>query len=100
MLRNDLYIPWFVDDKWGFEIITGEFIGVVIEVEKFNIKEDDSGEVQLDYHIIKQPESMQLETDNPLLMETIGVIFNDILKEAVENYEHSRNVDSQEPSSQ
>lgn len=99
MLRGDLYNPWFVDDKWGFEILTGDFIGIVIQVDKMDIKEDGSGEVALDYHVIKQPESQGIEASDPLLTNTIELIINDILKEAISIHEHDRNSNPQELSS-
>ena len=100
MLRNDLYTPWFAGPDWGFEIITGEFIGIVVQVEKFELKDEDSGECMLDYHIIKQPESQEVDVKNPVFEQTVELIFNDILREAIENYEHTRKSDPQESSSQ
>ena len=32
MLREDLYTPWFQDNEWGFEFISGEFLGTVVQL--------------------------------------------------------------------
>lgn len=100
MLRNDLYQPWFVGDKdWGFQIIDGEYSGVVVQVESIEFSKKDDGTVDLDFHVIKQPESLQeLDIKSDLFTQTVELIINDILKEAIEHYEQARDNDSQESS--
>lgn len=102
MLRNDLYSPWFANkEDWGFEILTGDFLGVVVQVEKVNVQ--NSGEVEVDYHVINKPESLtDEELNGDLFKEVFNVVINDILKEAIENFENeqNRNNNSKEPDSQ
>ena len=100
MLRNDLYQPWFVGDKdWGFQIIDGEYSGVVVQVESIEFSKKDDGTVDLDFHVIKQPESLQeLDIKSDLFTQTVELIINDILKEAIDHYEQARDNDSQESS--
>lgn len=84
MLRNDLYVPWIVsDDKWGVEIIDGEFSGVVLQLESVEFSEKEAGGVDVNYHIIKKPEFME-EVTGDLFQNTLELIINDILREAVE----------------
>lgn len=98
MLRNDLYKPWFVGEKdWGIEIIDGEFSGVVIQIESFEFSKNDSGGVDLDYHCIKQPEDFNEETlKGDLFKNTLEIIIEDILKEAINHYEQAGSNDTQE----
>lgn len=98
-LRNDLYRPWFVGEKdWGIEFIDGEFSGVVIQFEKLEFSQKEEGNLEVEYHIIKQPEGMGLKEDNSnqLFSTAIELVINDILREAIENYEQTRNNDSKE----
>lgn len=100
-LRNELYRPWFFEDKWGFEIIDGEFSGVVVQIEKIEFAETDDGRVDLDYHIISKPETVEeLKEDNQIFAHTVELIMSDILREAVNHYEQTRNDNSSEPSQQ
>ena len=100
MLRNDLYRPWFAGEKdWGFEIIDGEYSGVVVQVESIEFSKKDDGTVDLDFHVIKQPESLQeLDIKGDLFTKTVELIINDILKEAIDSYEQARNNNTEEPS--
>ena len=101
MLRNDLYRPWFLGDSkdtWGFEIIDGEFRDVVIQVEKVEMQDD--GSCSLDFHVVKKPETIEIDTGSDIFTNQIQLIINDILKEAIEIYEQTRDNDSQKPSSQ
>lgn len=101
-LRNDLYRPWFVGEKdWGFEILDGEYSGIVVQIESVEFSEKKDGTVDLEYHIIKQPEDTRdLDLKGDLFARTVEIIINDILREAIDNYEQTRNNDSAEPSSQ
>jgi hypothetical protein len=92
MLRNDLYLPWFADkEQWGFEVISGEFMNTVIQIEKLEFGEKD-GEIALDFHVIKRSDILE-EDDykKPIFQETVELIINDILQEAVQGYEQDRN---------
>lgn len=92
MLRNDLYKPWVEGEHWGVEIIDGEFSGVVIEIQKLDIKEDSSGELSVDYHVIHKPELLEENLEqSDLFKNTLEIIVNDILKEAIDSYEQARN---------
>lgn len=95
MLRNSLFKPWFVGEKdWGFEIIDGEFSGVVVQIEKVLFSNDGNGRVDLDYHIINQPQDMELSKDNKMFAAVIEIIMNDILTEAVTTYDQIRDNDT------
>lgn len=87
MLRGDLYQPWFVgEDKWGFEIISGEYLGVVLQIEKFDIV-DDTNETTLDYHVINKPDLLsEEELKSEMFSQVIGTIINDILSEMIQVY--------------
>lgn len=93
MLRGDLYQPWFVkDDKWGFEITSGDFLGVVVEIEKMDFNEKIN-EVVVDYHVINRPESITEEEIKGEMFEKVyQVIINDILKEAIEIHKNEQNI--------
>lgn len=83
MLRNELYTPWFTgEDSWGFEIISGDFIGVTVSIEALEFKETDDGAVELAFNIIKKPED--IDTTSQLFNQVVETIINDILREAVE----------------
>ena len=91
MLREDLYSPWFAEDKWGFEFISGDYLGVVVQVEEVKLPEDSGGEASVDYHIIHRPEHItEEEVQNDLFRSTFELVINDILKEAIDNYENSK----------
>ena len=90
MLRGDLYQPWFVEDKWGFEIISGDFLGVVVEIEKMDF-DDKINEVVVDYHVISKPESLtQEELKGQLFEQLYQNIINDILREAIEIHKNEQ----------
>lgn len=105
MLRNELYIPWFKDKQWGFEIIDGEFTGVVIEITNavFTDQDEKGNNLAVDYNVIHKPELLK---DDDVKGELFSALFQtivvDIIKEAVDNYEHEvdRNNDSEKPDSQ
>lgn len=100
MLRNDLYQPWFVDEKWGFEILSGEYQSTVVEIEKLDFKPDSKEELDLEYHIVNKPEVLaeeDLKTEK--FYFTVQLILNDILKEAIETYEQTRTDDPEKSSS-
>lgn len=102
MLRNDLYKPWFVgEEKWGFEIISGDFLGTVVHIEKLEFKPESESELELEYNLINKPETIQEEEFKSERFEfTVQLILNDILKEALDSYEQARNNHTEEPSSQ
>jgi len=101
MLRNDLFRPWFVGEKdWGFEIIDGEFKDVAVQIEKLEFPEDGSSQLNLDYHVVHKPElitEQDLQGDG--FKAVVEVIINDILKEAIDHFEQTRNDDPEESSS-
>jgi len=105
MLRDDLYKPWFADnDRWGFEVLSGDYQGVIIQLEelKFEEVEDTPNRaIGINYHVIHKPEII-LEQDmkNNNFKSLIDTVVNDILNEAMENYEQHRINDTNEPDSQ
>lgn len=104
MLRNDLYRPWFIDEKkWGFEILDGEFKGVVVQLENLQFKEgSNDGNLDVEYHIIYKPEILAGEEIKGDLFKTVfELIVNDIVKEAIETLDDKvGNDDTKEPHSQ
>lgn len=98
MLRNDLFRPWFVGEKdWGFEIIDGEYTGVVVQIEEVNFSTTDPNSVELNFHVVRRPENLaDFDTKDELFVKTVDLIINDILKEAVEDYEQNRNGNTKE----
>lgn len=98
MLRNDLYKPWFVDDKWGFEILTGEFQEVVVEIENLEFANNEDGNLDVNYHVINKP-SLLTDSDvkGDLFKSTFELIINDIVREAIETInEDNRNNDTEQ----
>lgn len=105
MLRNDLYEPWFANEKdWGFQIISGDFSGIFVQIESIEFSDKQDGTVDLQFHVIKQPEDLrELDTQDPLFNNTVELIINDILREAVEiarNEQSTGSHDSSEPDQQ
>lgn len=98
VLRNDLYKPWFAGEKdWGFEIIDGEFSGVIVQVESLEFSDKNDSSVDLNFHVIMKPENMEeISVKGDLFNNTVELIINDILKEAIDHYEQTRSNDSQE----
>ena len=93
MLRNDLYRPWFVEDeKWGFEILSGDFQGLVVQLEKLDMLTEDKPGVGVNYHVIHKPDHVTKEMmQSEMLSQTFDLIINDILQEAMQiNDEHNR----------
>jgi hypothetical protein len=97
MLRNDTYKPWFQGEDWGVEIIDGEYSGVVVQFKSLEFSEKDDGTVDVDFHIISQPQGAEIDTKSDMFNNTIEIIINDILKEAIGLYEQTRNNDTPEP---
>lgn len=101
MLRNDLYKPWFAGESdWGFEIIDGEFSGVVVQIEKVEFVETEDGNIQAEYHVVSKPETISDEyVAGDLFKAVFQNIVVDIITEAVTNYEQNRNDNTEESSS-
>lgn len=104
MLRNSLYVPRFADnDAWGFEIIEGDYKGAVVKINSIEFSETDSEKVELDYTLLNASdltESDKTYADDPVFIAVVETIINDVLREAIQDYEQNRNDSSQEPSSQ
>jgi len=102
MLRNELYTPWFNNSDWGFEVIDGEFSGVVVQVSELELKEEtdeNDSNLSVNYHIISKPEIITEEqVKSDLFSALFQTIITDIVKEAVEAYDsdNNRNNDSKE----
>jgi len=93
MLRNELYTPWFNNSDWGFEVIDGEFSGVVVQVAELELKEEteeDPSNLLANYHVISKP---QIITDEQLKSDLFSALFQtiitDIVKEAIESYDQT-----------
>ena len=84
MLRGDLYTPWFVEQKWGFEIISGDFLGVVVEIQDIKFPNESTDNVDVDYHVIHRPELITEEdVKGDLFANVFQLIITDILQEAI-----------------
>lgn len=90
MLRNSLYTVWFVDDLWGFDIVDGDLKGYKFQIDSIDFKDSEAGNVQIEYTLITKPEDTSL-SDESFLSETLQIVLNDILKEAIEISEHEQN---------
>jgi len=101
VLRNELYKPWFSKDKdWGFEVIDGEYNGVVVQVTDLQFKEEtseDNSNLSVEYHVINKPEIISEESvKSDLFNALFQTIITDLVSEAIENYANNRDDDSKE----
>ena len=94
MLRNDLYRPWFTDKQgeWGFEIISGDFQGLVLQIEMLDFADIEDGNMVADYHVIFKPELISEESlKGDGFRGVFEMIVSDIIKEALENFKDEQN---------
>ena len=103
MLRDDLYKPWFADqDRWGFEVLSGDYQGVIIQLESLKFEEvNKKSAIGINYHVIHKPQiipEQDMKSNN--FQSLIDTVVNDILNEAMENYEQHRINDIKQPDSQ
>ena len=86
MLRNDLYKPWFADkDRWGFEILSGDYQGLIVQLENIDVLTEDKTGVGIDYHVIHKPEIVTKDMmKSEMLNQTFDLIINDIIQEALQ----------------
>jgi len=100
VLRNELYKPWFKDNDWGFEVIDGEYNGVVVQVTDLQFKEEtseDNSNLSVEYHVINKPEIISEESvKSDLFNALFQTIITDLVSEAIENYANNRDDDSKE----
>jgi hypothetical protein len=91
MQLNKLYRPWAVEDgQWGIEIIEGKYAGTVIQIEKVDFDEKQDGNMLVDYHNIHTPkEILKEEYDSPQFVDTMQLIFSDIIARAIEEYKET-----------
>ena len=89
MPRNKLYKPWFADDKqWGFEIISGDLQGLVIQLENIDVVKESENGIGINYYIIHKPDNISKDMlKNETINKTFDIIINDILKEAMQDEE-------------
>jgi hypothetical protein len=93
---------WVVEDfeiagAWGFEIITGKFAGIVVQIKDMNLDEEKNA-IPAEFYIIRQPEdiseeAMKSEEFNQLLSEIFLEIFQKIIDENRET--NTEELDSQ-----
>lgn len=102
MLRNELYRPWFANEKdWGVEIIDGAYNKVIVQIEKVDFPNDEGNELQLDYHIVHRPTDLTAEDmSNDIFKNVMEMIINDILREAINDYKQAGDNDSTESGTQ
>jgi len=86
MLRNDLYKPWFADkNQWGFEILSGDYQGLVVQLENIDMIEEAKKGIGVNYHIIHKPDIVSKDMmKSEILNQTFDLIINDILTEAMQ----------------
>lgn len=102
MLRDDLYKPWFAGEKdWGFEIVDGEFSGVVVQIGYLKILEEakeDGSNCDVDYNIINKPEDISDEDlKSEIFHKLFEMIITDIMEEAIRIYEEDRKNRTDDP---
>ena len=91
MLRGDLYNSWFHDEKWGFEIISGDFLGIIVEIQDIKFNDEGSSQVDVDYHVIHRPVTLSEEdVKGETFNHAFQLIINDILTEAIQSYEQDK----------
>lgn len=96
MLRGDLYQPFVQDKDWGFEILTGEFQGVVIQIENIKFPRENDPQIDVDYHVLYKPEIIEAEDiKGPLFDALFQTIVTDIVKEAIEIHKANDQDDKQ-----
>lgn len=90
------------EDKWGFEIMDGLYAGTVVQIMKLDFVEGGNGNCQLEFHIIKRPDSLSEEAykteDFNLAIQSI---ITEIIKLAVDaaQKEQDENRNSDPPES-
>lgn len=94
MLRGDLYQPFAHGNDWGFEILTGDFQGVVIQIENLKFPRENDPQIDVDYHVIHKPDIIETEEIKGPLFDTLfQTIVTDIVNEAITIYESNKNDD-------
>lgn len=90
-----MFKPWAVGDKWGVEITSGLFEGTVIQITEVKLVEKEDGNVEMDYHRINTPAHLsESDFEGSNFSSVMSSIINQILLEAVQEYEQNRNNDS------
>ena len=83
---------WGVDEnQWGFELTDGVYEGAVIQVDQIHLQEVESGQVNMDYHIISMPAHLN-ESDfrNDNFQTVMNQVINKFLMDAIQDYEQNR----------
>ena len=93
------YEPWAIQDKekqlWGVKILEGEFAGVALAFNDFDMK-DLSDQLVLDYTVFQVPDGKTKEELECAEFESVlQKIIVDILEKAI-TYHENRNSDSPE----
>lgn len=85
------YKPWAVNkDDWGVEITEGSYNGTVIKIEKVEFADEETGELQVDYHLIRRSEALTEEDyAKSDFRDTLQLIISDILSEAIRVHKDS-----------
>jgi hypothetical protein len=93
------YEPWVIKDKdqeiWGVKILEGEFDGLSLSFNEFDMSED-TPDLALDYTIVQVPDGRTKENIQGEAFDLVlkGIVV-DILEKAIE-YHENRNGDSTE----
>lgn len=94
MMNLPTYSTWTSEPSaeiqtWGFRINDGEFEGVTVKINEVNMGEDD--QVTVDFDAVSANESHPKEfSASESFQEVFSLIFNKILKEAIDSYESNR----------
>jgi len=98
LLRNDLYRPWFVGEAdWGIEFLSGDYRGLALQIEKMDFLKDQAGKIDFKYHIVHKPDIITKEDIGTEQFEAVlQLIVNDVIREAMEDYDQTGNNDSKE----
>lgn len=99
MLKYELYKPWHTgEDAWGIEILDGEFSGTIIQIHEVNFNEKEESGLDVQYTVLNRSQTDEVLYNSDMFVSVFSIIINDILKEAVQDYESSRANGIQEPS--
>jgi hypothetical protein len=91
-MQINLYTVWAIDNAWGFELTQGEYSGTVIQIEDVGfVENDDSGNMELKYHVLSTPPHIQMSvTEDDAFKIIIGECMNSILKTALEEFSEDK----------
>ena len=91
MQIKEYYIPWAVENNWGIEITQGKFEGSVIQIETLDFAEEETGQLQVDFHTINIPDGILKEDyETSEFTDMMQLIISDIIAEAIRIHEEEK----------